>query len=848
MNPKTLSIFLLLLAIALAGYWFVNHELDRPLATDHADDLQGSIPMDIDSHNTISTSKRGELRRDTESQKAVAPATIQQGRELEVKIVNLSAPGTTLPPTTVYWQVVPRGETTPDALYDSQLLASPDQSSSGETGSFLLERPLEQDIEFLVKSGDLCGRGRYRSAWKPDAALVPVYLDRSLRVQVLHHDGSPAPGIRVSFAGIRPRTGKSTEWAFAHSNIDGVAVIPHMQLHDPHPQSMGGDDIPAVIACIASATPPMQRFEVGQSPPNEMELHLPPLGFAEVHALRADGNSFPDGQEVSLQGSRPGSPGTGSMGYAFLRLEPVRGLETRPLKDGAAVFPVALGEELEYGLHLQDHQTFPWGFGKGPMEVGQTVRFEIRLEEEPCYLRMRIVDRDGQALAGQEVSVQPLHSGYGVSTSITSDTKGFLQIPIEDRFAPVRSEGLSYLPPRSLMLTCAPRLGVRLAGLRQIGEDLKPGINHSEDLILGATLLAQGQVTDIHGVGIAGVQLRFQADPKKLDGALGSPAGISGLLTDAQGRFQLWNASGFEGILLKATRHPYRPGEARFRAGAAEVEIILRESSGHSIQVLLPEGANSDPVQLMFTRQGNAKHPTVLSTGPPADGSPMDLWHFPEGTYDIEVKLRGLQKPILELKDVHLSADALQDPRLKPLDLRPFLALGSVEVQGSRGSPIEEFRFGFEESNNSHNGISGEPILYVKESNRIEVWTSKTRRSTVPLSQTTQRVLLEPAFEIPVRIEASPILEEGASIMAYLTAADRSFHGGFPIDVQAPKPIHLSAPGTYRVTVNIVYQMESSGEQRRPVSLLLDGGNSLDFEVPVTGHPPPLILRLSQRQ
>ncbi len=746
---------------------------------------------------------------------------------------------------TVHWQVVEPGSQTKPEDFDRLLMASKDFQSTGKDGAIWIKRPEKRNIEFQVNTGELYGRGYYWARIAPDIATVYVFPDQTLRVHVQHHDGSHAQNIRVSFAGKNRRTGKSTEFHFAKTNQEGIALLSHMQLFRPHPRSSQGKDSLFVVAGIASVNPPMRRFSVGEEMPHEIELKLPPLGIAQVRALQETGSSFPDGWRVSLQGSRPGHPGTESLNHVFLRPEPIRGWNQEPLVQGVATFPVALQEHLEFAIHLPDHHKLPWDSGLGPTLEGETKVFTLQLQEAPCYLNFRLIDRNGNPLARQQVVANLLTSGRQGRFRGTTDAEGVLRVPVDDRIAASSDDDRQGLAPRALAVFGDLEHGVRITGVHLLDKDLDPGNNLGGDLVLGAALLAQGQVVDQQGQGLRGAQVRILAEPNFQGAPHRNLDGGETFWTNTKGQFQLWGNSGSGAIRVQVTRQPFLPTDSVFLAGNAEITVVMKPSAQQQLQVQLPTGAHSNLLRLEFQSTGSG--PTWLLPDIPVDGSPLDLGAYPEGVYTLRIRLRGVNAPILSVENVDLTSGAAQDPRLLPLDLRPYLNMGEVQVFGIHGEPLKEFHYRFAGNDGGLVGQSGVPFPFAKSSNQVQIWATDSRASVVTLSRTTQEVHLQPAFPLQLQATALPVLPENATYSLLLSSPENQFLQIIPWDPQQLKSIHLPHAGLYHLQVFTQYRLVDQPKTKREDYLLLDGQDELDFEIPDSGGVHTVNVRVSKK-
>jgi len=749
---------------------------------------------------------------------------------------------------TIQWQVVDKGSRTKEEDFEKLLTASENFQTTGNDGAIWVARPKTRNIEFQVNHGELYGRGYYWAEIAQEIATVFVFQDQTIRVHVQNHNGSPANHIRVSFAGENPLTGKSTEFHSAITNQEGIAVLTHMQLHRPHPKSSRGQDKLFIVACIASMNPPMRGFDYGKEMPHEVELKLPPLGYAQIRALQETGAPFPDGIRISLQGSRPGRPGTESLNQVFLRTEPIRGWNQKPLVQGAATFPVALQEHLEFALNLPDHQKHPWGSGLGPSLEGETKVFTLQIPEELCFLHLRLLDRNGNPLANQQAVANLLNSGWHERFRGATDAKGIFRIPIDNRKVSPSDEHREGKYPRALAVYGNLEHGVRITGIYPLDKDLDPGTNIGGNLVLGAALLAQGQVVDPQGRGLGAAQIFLRAEADFLDSPLRNLDGGETFWTNSKGQFQLWGNPGSGGIRLQVIRPPFLPIDSVFQAGNAEITVVMKPSSQQKLQVQLPMGAQTSALSLLFRKQNEGEpEVTTIGSGFPADGSPLDLSNLAEGRYSIAISLQGVNAPFFNLENLDFTSGATQDPRLLPLDLRPHLAVGEVQVYGIHGEPLKDFQYRFVGEYNRLFGQSGTPILFAKSSNQVQIWGQNSRATVVTLSSTRQEVHLQPAFQLQLQALAMPILPEGTTYSLFLSNQENQFRQIFSWSPQQLESIHLPYPGRYVLQVFAQYRLGDQRETKREEYLLLNGQDELGFEIPDSGGMQTVNVRMTQR-
>lgn len=826
---KNLSLCLLLLALFAGGYWVLSNnersvpeqssaqESDNPSAPRLA---TGETPSLGSTSGPSNTSEQTVERTDLNTAKDLFSITVvEQGSENPLSRVK------------VLWHEPPEGEWISPLDYDQEMEAHGTVIEAGSEGVIQLPRPQDR-LYLLVKDQGYYGRLSLRKSVEKSEFLFPVLTNVDLKVHVALADGTPAAGLRVSHVGTTDRR-YSREQVHARTDEHGNAIIRHLQMYstevDPRMEQ-------AIVVGVAAQEPPIQYLVAEAELLAEMEFQLPPTSMVEVQALQSDGSSFPDGHSISLQAKEKEDDGWFSPGFDRFDSEHLRGWDQMETMDGAVSFRVALGQELEYALHYEEHRKTLNDDAPGPLQVGEPKILILQEKEELCWLIGRLLDGNGAPLAGVKVDGYQLKNNSSSGIHWETDQDGRFRIPLNQRLlATDEYRSRDELPFREILLRCTTGPGAGQVTKIDLSRDFEPGENDLGDIILNGSLLVSGQVVDADGNGIPKATLRatdldVPGNPtfrQRNQQPLGSRRSM---LTDEQGFFSFHTTQAHGELRLTVSKKAYQPSDVIFYPQTADLLIPLSKAGDNHLKLVLLEGMSRDTLQTHFrsvtpgVKRGGMTYRTI-----PED-LVMPLGFLSSGVYEMTIRVRSTRTPIVTISDLRIGADVPQDPRLNPLDLHDYLQSVQLQVVEPDGSPAVDYQYRTADGR-SHKATSGEPIFLSKELESIEVWTKTSRITEVLLSGGEQTIRLQAAYRVRLLLSDLPQLEPGGYLVVQMHSQQnqdwvtRNLHDTHTLD------LNFKEPGTY--VLEIMEALPDREDTDRTIfrPLHLDGSDSMVVEI-----------------
>lgn len=601
---------------------------------------------------------------------------------------------------------------------------------------------------------------------------VEVSIEEQLRVEVIDAEGAPAADIQVSFLEyLAPKNARSL--VTARTDAQGVAILKHLQFHDP----VGRSSNPrGVILGVASLAPPGKKFPRTKTP-SAVRLQLPPTAIVHLSAFQADGTLFPDGTNLSLQAIAPNDLGNLLFGQDDFSKDLLLGSDRLPMQNGRASFHAELRLHLEFALHLPSHRRMITAHSEGPTAAGQEVELEIRLQEEPCWVVGRLVDTHGVALAKSNCQGRLATQGGSGPIEFITDEHGVFRIPIDDRLLRQKFDEPGDSVFRSISIQCVRDKGHALIGHFPLNRNLEPGENHIGDVNIGAELLLKGRVIDTEGLPVAYATLRPRwsqdADPSFQEPHVFAPLGTNrAFRVDAQGQFEVWTSQASTLMQTHIQAHGFLPRDMILEPGQAFTEIVLQRKNENRIRVLLPEGTPQNHLEFTFHDVGGStQKPFRRMT--PKQGS-LELGRLAAGVYRLSVCLRGDQVPILEMGNILVGPDTAVDPRLDPLDLRQAFLLMELNVIGPHGLAAQTFQYRFLDAEGKEYTAPNRGLLPVRSGREpLNLWTEESLVASVSCNAGYQEVRLQPATKLILHLSSIPELGPKEGLLVLVSGPGR---------------------------------------------------------------------------
>ncbi|MBL8738373.1 MAG: hypothetical protein JNL12_18225 [Planctomycetes bacterium] len=577
-------------------------------------------------------------------------------------------------------------------LDDGELLARRFGRTARSDSSGRLQLWMERHGGLVcARVGSRYGEVRVRDGEPPALGYrLLLELEERLLARVVDTAGNPVAGVPV---GLRARSGEpmpsavSGQHDYLHrsvtSDANGLASFPHLQelrsipLGPQEGKPAAGFELGIAIPGFDLA--PIEVDATVPLPPDPVELRLPATGALRIR-YRLAGAALSAVELVILRATAGEDRRSGDLE-----------VDAQVDADGWAVFPV-----LPAGKRMFVE---PHGFGVfslpsaelPPLVAGATLQHEIDLVGLGFVLRGRLLDRDGQPLAGASV-----HVAYRVSRS-----SGFATVKVDEN---------------GQFLHALPRVGdattVRIerydltpeghGGLRASLEprELQLGVHDFGDLRIGGEpLVCSGRFAPE-----VDPQSQVQLVVERLAPArrTGEPTWteVRGLAAGHKaGRtFEVRGNVEVGPLRLRVVAREFLPvAPIEFRLGQGDVVVPLVSGARLVATCVMPEQApEGEPLRLELV--GGPALPTVPGVGRVRPGEPkthrqarLSRWEagraryewsaVEPGKYALQICVPGCAEPLLSIDDVVLPLPDSGDPRLASIDLRQVLRVVTLRLE-----------------------------------------------------------------------------------------------------------------------------------------------------------------------
>lgn len=653
-----------------------------------------------------------------------------------------------------------------------------------------------------ASKGDLEGMLRVDA---DDAASLDVKINGQANVVVevvSETDGSPVASVPVSF---RP-SGSVRGSPVVETDGDGRARLRHLDwsIIDESPERGH------VAIEIPLARKVEKKVRLEELPEDPIVLRLPPTGRVAITVLDEDARPV-DGAIVMLH--------TGDDGFLAGILGSAGALIGHTDAKGKVLFPF-VGPELDLEVEAwTDAVPFP---SKGALQtktaVGTTIEHTLTLRTKHTRMVGRFVDARGEPLPDLPVMVD-----IGSHDDLArSDHEG--------RFSFVVMPSAADDPPGYGRFECTP---LRLEGRVRLPEHLPNGVFDVGDVTLEALPFAlAGRVVDADGTGVPGVRVRAFGRREPRGRARDRLAPVR---TDADGVFVLRDEVHAEVIEWNVhAKHPqYADASATaVLPGTRDVLIRMERPATCRARVIAPDGISELRATL---RVGDHRIARELSFKGEDGTTTVDFGRLSSGEARLTLSVpRGPR--LVEITGIQLVAgQETDDPRLDPIDLRTGFQVVQLLVVDATGQRIENRAIKgrvFRADGTRSSSRDLEDIGLIRDTDRLEVSALGYRAVLLRRVTPGQRVTLEPAAKIRLRVRGDAI-PEGYELLALLQTADEETLGGSEVDPKTglTGPIDTRGPGRHVVRVYLLKNDDPIEVKRR-----------IDVEIPTGGDTATVVV------
>ncbi len=358
-----------------------------------------------------------------------------------------------------------------------------------------------------------------------ELALLGV---KSLKVQVLDHQGNPAPGIHVGFKGYPRRFAGFPDFELI-TNADGRVVFRHLEQKLAEDMSQKGN---VVAVAVPAQDALFVEFPAAEFPTEELVFRLPRCGTIKVRCVDSNGKVIPNGIPVGLQG--------GPLEERFDQ-HLAQGYRTAYVHDGFATFE-AVGVATDLVIHCSRYDSNLAGTleVKGPSAHGEVVVVDLVLPAPNPPLKVKLEGPLERPIAAEFYTVmQEVHDKQGERHATGQSTwvneSGIFEL---ERDLAVE-HGASTV---SVLITEGFDVPVRACDFAMATVDVSEASQRAEDdpitLSYGDDILLGGHVLDSAGGPVANFELGMQfvlREQRVRD--LNSISPSLSVMTDAEGAF-----------------------------------------------------------------------------------------------------------------------------------------------------------------------------------------------------------------------------------------------------------------------------------------------------------------------
>lgn len=499
---------------------------------------------------------------------------------------------------------------------------------------------------------------------EPDAAT-----QHALRVRTIDAVGRAVPGTIVRLT-LHSADGGSALLVLPPSDAAGIATCPRV---DTPPELVRAD----LVAMLVGSEGPRVDVDLRALRDEPIDVLVPAWGNMEVVLLGPDGEvwSFAEdsGTHVTLRRADGESP-RGMAGIDAVSLG----------RDGRAhVAPVACGHQWDVAT------TGAWDVtcrAPGPQRPGEHVRVELRIPADTRILAGRVVEASGGRAQGK---VQVRMEGPRGASSPAVD------LAADGRFRLQMREGLGDRP-KIAFLRRREDSPIDDAAEVILAAPLVAGVNEVGDVVLRpAPLLVAGRVFAGVGVDLARVLLEVRRTREGAPDVWHQDPRIH-LHRKPDGRFEAYALAQGDAYRLAVRGEcapvpplPFAPGtvdlEVRVTAGGSVTATLLGDANLDALEYwLVPDagpGRAREP-RRGFDEPGREERPRRTD-----DGARVEWRALAAGPHRFLVRCPGFE-PLVDLTVAVPASGAVDDPRLRDIDLRAAIRTIRVRVTDHAGAPL----------------------------------------------------------------------------------------------------------------------------------------------------------------
>ncbi len=527
----------------------------------------------------------------------------------------------------------------------------------------------------------------------PRDRTFPMVLvaDEQVVLAAQHADERPAAGVPLAVAQQVGANEARLVWR-GEAGPDGRAVLAHFQLvRDP--QQAKPDERFAALPLVPGAT--AVEFSGRPAVSDAVKLVLPQLGSARVQLVDHRGKPLLSPAAVGIAGTAPPALAAGSA------LKLPRGILNQRADKPVGAEPVLIpfhqvGAELKaYARFPADRRPAEVGPLPGPTRPDEVIDVTLPLAGVHAVIAGCLMAGD-QPWTGGPVQAALWRADRDVmAMDLHAIADGSFDVVLAQR-----TDATEYwLEVRAARQGPAPDGGVM--AVERLGARVRvPAIRGGTRIELGTIqlgvlpVLVGGLVLDDAGAAVAsaGIQVQQQSPPREGQDPEQAWRALPLLRasTKADGTFAIDGVLPPGRLRVRADTDRHFADSLPLHSQGQQVRITIMRNGILRGRVLLPDWIADNAVSLQLQpfdeslRKANTRAVELARAG----GGRFTIEPLHQGRYDARVLLRNVPEPLAVIPDVFVTPGDVDDPRLRPLDLRQAIFRYRLRAVDAAGQPF----------------------------------------------------------------------------------------------------------------------------------------------------------------
>ena len=356
-------------------------------------------------------------------------------------------------------------------------------------------------------------------------------------------------------------------------------------------------------------------------------------------------------------------------------------------------------------------------------------------------------------------------------------------------------------------------------------------------------VIVAGRVVDASGEALSDVRLSIAridtSSEEALDGPPPSASRSKSAVSDGDGRFEIRGPAPEGRLVLTAQAAERTTLEHEFRAGDANVLLVMPRQPGYRGQILFD-------VATLYTRL------RLFARGP----GPKDEVSIPledRGRFSFEVswhgassfELRGLSwvgEPLVLFDDLFLTPEGEHEERFDLIDLRGKLNITRLRVENPSGEMLRHIRLEILPDrtivSNSTVHAGGEHLLvYSGVPPLVRVSSGYLRSVDTVLEPGNMKLTLARGYSVTLNFDGIGQIPAGVAVQAWFRPSDSATNAAFSNVVAGVVQLELPSAGSWRGGLVLQQDLPSDDKAEFDGARVQVDGQEFTFDVVATNSP-----------